>query len=322
MAETGLTNWNPVTKSKVLLEAFLAVLDEYQAQQPLTLRQVFYRLVAIGKIDKTENAYDRILRIGNMGRRSGLISWDAIRDDKVTDILARPEKGYSAEELAQLRIDEIQQFDPKRHARFWTQKGYGQPIKVMILTESSGMAPMISTAVHDLGVSVRTSGGFDSVTAKKNLADGILNSRRPVRVLHIGDRDPSGEHLYTSLAADVTAFVADLAADWPQWQGTPNTDIEFRRIAVTETQIKEYDLPTAPPKKSDKRSFSGLSTQCEALPPDILQKIARAACLEYYDPQIDADNADHNKREGEAFDRWLATLPDFPSLPDLPPFEY
>ena len=58
---------------------------------------------------------------------------------------------------------------------------------------------------------------------------------------------------------------------------------EFERVAVTEAQIREYNLPTAPAKITDRRSFSGVdgdptaTVQAEALPPDILADIVRSA---------------------------------------------
>lgn len=48
------------------------------------------------------------------------------------------------------------------------------------------------------------------------------------------------------------------------------------RVAVTAEQVVTYNLPTAPPKTTDRRSFSGTAaTQAEALPPDILAAIVR-----------------------------------------------
>jgi hypothetical protein len=48
----------------------------------------------------------------------------------------------------------------------------------------------------------------------------------------------------------------------------PGTEVVFERLAVTERQIADYGLPTAPAKVSDHRSFSGTSTtQAEALAP-------------------------------------------------------
>ena len=46
---------------------------------------------------------------------------------------------------------------------------------------------------------------------------------------------------------------------------------------MTPEQIGEYRLPTAPPKATDNRAFSGQTCQAEALPPDVLANILRSA---------------------------------------------
>jgi hypothetical protein len=77
---------------------------------------------------------------------------------------------------------------------------------------------------------------------------------RKTRILHLGDYDPSGVHLFSSLAEDIIAFAAAAGAE-----------VEFERAAVTAEQVVTYDLPTAPPKPTDQRSFSGTATtQAEA----------------------------------------------------------
>jgi hypothetical protein len=42
-------------------------------------------------------------------------------------------------------------------------------------------------------------------------------------------------------------------------------------------QIVSLGLQTAPAKPTDKRSFEGETVQCEAIPPDVLASIVRAA---------------------------------------------
>ena len=51
---------------------------------PLTVRQIFYRLVGAHGYDKTEQAYARLGEHLNRARRAGLIEFDAIRDDGIT----------------------------------------------------------------------------------------------------------------------------------------------------------------------------------------------------------------------------------------------
>ena len=55
-------------------------------------------------------------------------------------------------------------------------------------------------------------------------------------------------------------------------------DIEFVRLAVTPEQARQYHLPSAPPKATDRRSFDGTETwQLEALDPHDLAEIVCGA---------------------------------------------
>lgn len=177
-APRGLKPWNPTAKSRALLNDLLNVLDEYRDQLPLTLRQIFYRLVATEKLEKTESAYNRLLRVGNLGRRSGAIDWGHIRDDGISRFdVGIPRDIFSAAIAADDRLNAIKNFRPNGKYRAGsTPKGLNQPVKVIVLTESAGMAPMIARVVNPWGMDVRTSGGFDSSTAKYDLARLIANS--------------------------------------------------------------------------------------------------------------------------------------------------
>jgi hypothetical protein len=56
----GRAPWQPRAKSLALLEQVNAVLREYIEHLPLTIRQIFYRLVGAYAYDKTDRAYDRL----------------------------------------------------------------------------------------------------------------------------------------------------------------------------------------------------------------------------------------------------------------------
>ena len=60
------------------------MLAEYAEQLPLTLRQIFYRMVGAYGYEKTEQAYERLGETLNKARRARVIGMDAIRDDGFT----------------------------------------------------------------------------------------------------------------------------------------------------------------------------------------------------------------------------------------------
>ena len=64
----------------------------------------------------------------------------------------------------------------------------------------------------------------------------------------------------------------------------PTLDLEIHSICLLPHQARELGLPTAPPKPADRRGMGIVVTsQAEAIPPDVLAQIVRAAILERLD---------------------------------------
>ena len=90
-----------------------------------------------------------------------------------------------------------------------------------------------------------------------------------MEVLHIGDHDPSGVHIFSSLAEDIQAFVPE-DDEQDLLLHPPSRDAGADQGAS--------DLPTAPPKATATTAASkGLTTQAEALPPYVLVHIVGEA---------------------------------------------
>ena len=271
-----ITDFQPRTNAG-LLDRIQTVLEEYREQLPLTCRQIFYRLVGSYGYDKTELAYKRLCELLVKARRGGLIPFDHIRDDG--NSVAAPRLWDSGEEWLQAvrRQSKSVRLSP------WTT----QAVYVEVICEAGGMVPMLARVADPYGVTVRSGGGFDSLTAKHDLARHYANQGDPVVVLHVGDYDPSGEALWQNLSEDVGAFCTAMGGS-----------LEVRRIAVTKLQQEQFDLPTAPPKAKDKRGVftDSITVQAEALPPDVLQEIVREAI----ESEMDLDAlAETRQRERE-----------------------
>lgn len=265
----GFATWNPRPDSLALVQDVQAVLDEYREHLPLTIRQAFYRLVATRAYPKSEAAYARLCETVNRARRAGLIRFASIRDDGA----ARYEPASWADPSGFL--DDVR--DDAR--RFRLDRQGGQPVRLWVLCEAGGMAPMLARVANAYGVAVLTSGGFDSLTAKHDLARELaaeMHRGARAEVLHLGDMDPSGEHLFTSLAEDVAAMCRAICG----------TEPHFTRLAVTRELAERLDLPTAPPKPTDRRRFTGETVQCEAIDPATLSGILSDAIEARRDPNI------------------------------------
>jgi hypothetical protein len=274
----GYAAWQPQAKTKELIDQVKGVLEEYRDYLPMTVRQVFYRLVGVYGYDKTEQAYERLAEHMNRARRAGLIDFDHIRDDGSTSY--GPRYFFSLSDF----WGEV----GANARRYRRDRQAGQDCRIWLLCEAAGMAPMLAQSVAKYGVRVISSGGFDSLTAKHKLASSIIRHGEKAIILHVGDYDPSGVHLFNALAEDVTAMVGER-------QGPK---VEFHRLAVTPEQIVELSLPTAPPKKTDRRAFDDTRTvQAEAIPPDVLSRIVGDGVRRFrYHPRLEVEWRGHRMR--------------------------
>lgn len=262
-----IEEWNPRPETRALVSDVRNILEDNSDIAPLTLRQIFYMLVSGYEFDKTEKSYKRLCETMNKARRAQWISMDDIRDDGL-----RREDPESWKDENQI----ISTF--KSYAdRFRLQRQADQPEHLIVWCEAGGMLPQLANYCDEYGVPVMSSGGFDSVTTKHNFAQEAAE-HDTVRILHIGDHDPSGVHMYSSLDEDLSAFVDYYGGD-----------IYVDRIAVTPDQVDELNLPTAPPKATDNRSFVGRTTQAEAIPPRRLRDIVKQEIISRMDMDIYQD---------------------------------
>jgi hypothetical protein len=252
-ADRGFIDWRPQQRTRDQIDTILKVLQRYEDVLPLTLRQLFYVLVAAEVVDKTNNAYRRLGYTVRKARRARLIDFDAIADDG--SMLPGTLTGYdSKDDLIWLIGYRVRNFDLDRQT--------GQARRLLLWCEAAGMVRQLRRVGAPYGVRVIASGGFDSVTDKHGIAKLIAKADEPFEILHIGDLDKAGEDIFTVLEEDAGAFCAALSAD-----------ATFTRLALTEAQVELYNLPVAPPEMTGGR----LMVQAEALPPDILADLADSA---------------------------------------------
>lgn len=139
-----------------------------------------------------------------------------------------------------------------------------------VWAESRSIASVIQDDCEEYAVDLYPCGGFSSMSFVHQAAQAH-NQRaeqgdgRPLVVLYIGDLDPAG-------------VLIDVALERELHQHLRGIELDFRRIAINEAQVTEYDLPTKPRKKSDKRSLQlRYTVEAEAMPAHILRELLRDA---------------------------------------------
>ena len=168
-----------------LVDMANVVIDDYQERgYELTLRQLYYQLVARDLIPNTEKSYKHLGTTVSNGRMAGLIDWDAIVD-RTRERSQRPAWSSPDEIIrasaSQYRID----------------KWEGQDFRVFVWVEKEALAGVVNSACarHDIQADYVSCRGYMSQSTMwregRNLAQVSAAGQVPV-ILHLGDHDSSG----------------------------------------------------------------------------------------------------------------------------------
>lgn len=270
----GYADWSPNKKTLTVLSAVVKILQEYKEYLPMTARQIFYRLVGSYGYPKTERAYKNLCNHLVRARRAKMIPFGVIRDD---GMIERDPFDFAGP-------TEFWNYVHERAENYQRERQWGQDQHIEVWCEAGGMVPQLTRVTFPWGISVKSAGGFLSVTAMHETAEAIAEREVPTVLLHIGDFDPSGDSIFQVIEEDIGSFVMGMGCDFMQFNP--------RRLAVLPEQIGEYGLETAPPKLSDSRTpkweLENMedTAQAEAFPPDVLANLLKEAIEGYFDFDI------------------------------------
>ncbi len=238
----------------------------------VTLRQLFYRLVAEQRLPNTTNAYKALSRYTAEARRAG--TFPALMD-----------RGRS--------IHRYHSFDGAIEAQEWLagfsrrDRTEGQSVSLYLGIEKAGIVAQVQAWFGDLGVPVLALGGYGSQTYVDEVIADVQATGRPAVLLYAGDHDPSGEDIDRDFVARTRC-----------WN-------EVRRVALTAEQVERYELPAQDGKETDSRKGSFVErhgrlvqVELDALPPDVLRDLFEVAIAEFWDHSAHqtALDREHNDR--------------------------
>jgi hypothetical protein len=108
--DRGYIDWCPRRQTREKLDAVTAVLATYHDYLPMTVRQIFYVLVARLVIEKTALEYRNLAYVLRKARRARIIPFEHIHDQGST--LPSALFGFDDEDdLAWLIRNQVQNFD-------------------------------------------------------------------------------------------------------------------------------------------------------------------------------------------------------------------
>jgi hypothetical protein len=263
---SGLYGSSPIkrkrrTRAEVDL-IMAAILDLLHEDNPMTVRQVFYRLVSQRVIEKTEQEYDgTVVRLLTRMRTMGLVPYEWIADN--TRWQRKPKTYHSLDGMLNAQI----QF--YRRA-LWDE----QEVYVEFWLEKDALAGVMYEITAPWDVPLMVARGFSSLSYLYEAAEAIKAAGKPACLYYFGDHDPSG----VMIPLTIERRLREMA---------PDCDIQFSRVAVNPDQIEAMGLPTRPTKKNSShfRGFEGESVEVDAIPPPLLRDMAAALILAHIDPQ-------------------------------------
>jgi len=253
-------------KSLELIDKCDGIVNEYIAQGfRLTIRQLYYQLVARGFVENTVRSYENVQSLMTNARLAGLIDWDAIEDRTRAFI-------------------ERSHWTSGRQILYGAARGYhedlwlGQESRVFVVVEKEALAGVLERVCHEYDMPLLPARGYPSASTLREFAkERIIGATRQIVVLHLGDHDPSGIDMTRDLIDRLNTFTRD------------SVDIELKRIALTMEQVEEVNPPANPAKQTDARfesyraQFGDESWELDALSPTYLHSLVEDNVLPYID---------------------------------------
>lgn len=276
------------TESLAKISQVNQIVAEYQAMGfAMTLRQVYYQMVARGLLDNKKTEYDNLGSLVSTARLAGLIDWTAIEDR------TRRVKYHAS-------WDDPQEILQGSAAGYRENPWKDQEAYIEVWIEKEALVGVIAPVCNRWRVPYFSCRGYVSQSAQYEAGKRVAYQRdalgKRVTVLHLGDHDPSG--------IDMTRDNDDRLAMFARM------GIEVDRLALNMNQIEEYDPPPNPVKELDSRSsgykerFGEESWELDALSPPVIDLLIEAAISDRVDGTVWAESLE----EEEANRSKLSTL--------------
>jgi len=221
----------------------------------ITIRQLYYQLVANGTVENTLRSYENFVALMTKGRMAGKVDWDALADG-TREVIARPHWG-SGEAALQHAADRYME-------DLWDE----QPNRVIVIAEKEALISTLQGVCQEWLCPLQLARGYSSATSLRELVkQRILCASQRIVVLHLGDHDASGIDMSRDLEERLQLFAGS------------GVHIDFRRIALSMEQVEAQAVPPNPVKVTENRynayrkRFGDESWELEALRPQYLRTL-------------------------------------------------
>jgi len=269
----------------VLIDQCNAIITSYQAQgYDLTVRQLYYRLVASDLIPNRVKEYKRLVRVLGEARLAGMVDWLAITDR------TRSLQGNSHWDNG---LDLIQSAANQFQVDWWENQIYRPEVWI----EKDALIGVIGRICTELDVPYFSCRGYASLSevwrGMRRMAYYQRGEQTPF-IIHLADHDPSGIDMSRDIVDRMETF--DLYPD-------------FKRVALNMDQVKQYNPPPNPTKMTDSRApgyvytFGYDSWELDALDPKVINDLIEDVVLSIRDEDKHKETLEREECERERLGR-------------------
>lgn len=247
-------------------------LDDYW---PLTVRQVYYQLVAKLIIENALSEYKKTSQILVKLRENEVVPWHAIEDRARRTTAKRGQTNVSS--FIQWQFETF--LDPSGYGRCYVQ---GQSVYAEMSTEKDALSSVIEDAVWGYCTRLNIVRGQTSASMIEKMSQRFTEAAargQRVVLLHLGDLDPSGVAIPKAIKRNLLE--------------RHDVDVDVVRVALNPEQVRQYGLPENPesakPKDPNFKAWlkeygpDQAAVELDAIHPKELQKIVRDALSGVYD---------------------------------------
>jgi hypothetical protein len=274
-------------RTKALINKVNEILEEHRAAgYTLSLRQIFYQLVARGVVENNENRYKGLSKTLTDAREAGLVPWDAIEDrgrwlrqnthwNDPRDLLAATVASWATD--------------------LWAR----QAVRPEVWCEKDALSGIIGPVCEDLDVSWFPAKGYCLWQTHAERLRGYIDANQGCVIFYLGDHDPSGLDMYANIKRKLKLFL-----------GEAFEMVSVQRIGLTMEQIRSLNLLPNPAKKKDSRyevyraEHGSVCWELDALPAAFIASLVR----EHLEPLREPRGWDDAISLQEATRQKLATL--------------
>ena len=264
-----------------LIPAVQKILKEYNIR--LTIRQVFYRLVATGVVQNKYTLYKSLITLLSRARKKGVIPYSAFID-RARSFVGGENFGYLTPEDvfedAQSEYESSTETFQDSYVNFDLPEWYEQPKYVEVWLEKDALAGLFQQVTSKRRVRLAPCRGYPSLTFLYEAAQHfrIVPKDKQITILYFGDFDVRG--------LDIERHITDMLSR------LTIANVEVHRCGLTKEQITEHNLPPQPSKKTDTMASGWIEThgdvawELDALDPNVLMKLIDNSIEEHFDREI------------------------------------